>query len=125
MASLTKWLSVRLRTKWLWVQVQSQSLETEKSFFDDQTKDFTINKANFPKNTLVYANEGNLTPVKGDLAIYLDYVVLGQLIPAKNSPQNLEDYECLPSDVKLVVPLSDVNSGKFSGLDKHLTLTMV
>ena len=27
LASLDKWLNVRLRTKWLWVQVQLQSLE--------------------------------------------------------------------------------------------------
>ena len=28
MASLAKWLSVRLRTKWFWVRVQLQSLHT-------------------------------------------------------------------------------------------------
>ena len=29
-ASLAKWLSVRLRTKWLWVRVQLQSLKSDK-----------------------------------------------------------------------------------------------
>ena len=28
LASLAKWLSVRLRTKWLWVRVQLQSLKS-------------------------------------------------------------------------------------------------
>ena len=40
-------------------------------------------------NTIQYSN---INLIKGDLAIYLDYVVLGELIPAKNSPQNLEDH---------------------------------
>ena len=32
MASLAKWLSVRLRTKWLWVRVQMQSLKTVNAY---------------------------------------------------------------------------------------------
>ena len=32
MASLTKWLSVRLQTKWLWVQVPLQSLKLQISY---------------------------------------------------------------------------------------------
>ena len=94
-------------------------------FFGDPTADFTINKANFLENTLTYAKQGNRRSVKDDFAIYLDYVVLGQLIPTKNSPQNLEDYECLPDEVKLVVLLYDMNSGKFLGLDKRLAFIMV
>ena len=94
-------------------------------FFGDPTADFTINKANFLENTLVYAKQGNRRSVKDDFAIYLDYVVLGQLIPTKNSPQNLEDYECLPDEVKLVALLYDMNSGKFLGLDKRLAFIMV
>ena len=43
MASLAKWLSVRLRTKWLWVQVQLQSLDANvycnfTTNFDDLNK---------------------------------------------------------------------------------------
>ena len=33
LASLAKWLDVRLRTKWLWVRIPLQSLETFTSFF--------------------------------------------------------------------------------------------
>ena len=32
-ASLAKWLSVRLRTKWLWVRIPLQSLKTKKVLF--------------------------------------------------------------------------------------------
>ena len=53
-----------------------KSIDTEKiwdkiSFLGDQTADFTITKTNFPENTLVYANQGSVTPMKGELAIYL------------------------------------------------------
>ena len=119
-----------LKTQVLLVTRNDKTTGTEKTwkkagFLGDQTTGFTINKANFPENKLVYANQGNITLVKDDLAIYLDYVVLGQLIPAKSSPQNLEDYECLPSEVKLVVPLYDLDSGKFFGFDKCLAFIMV
>ena len=80
-----------LKTQLLLSTGDEKKLDTEKiwntaGFFEDQTADFTINKANFPEYTLVYAKQGNVTPVKGDLAVYLDYVILGQLIPAGNSP---------------------------------------
>ena len=94
-------------------------------FLGEESADFTINKANFSENTLVYANQGNVTPGKGDLTIYLDYVILEQLIPARISPEDIEEYECLPNEVKLVVPLYDVGSGKFVGLGKRLAFIMV
>ena len=37
------------------------------------------------------------------LAVYLDYVILGQLIPAMNSPENINEYECLPNEVKMII----------------------
>ena len=73
----------------------------------------------------MYANRENIAPLNSDLAIYLDYVVLEQVIPAKNSSQNLEYFECLPNEVKLVVALYDVVSDKFWGLDKRLVFIMV
>ena len=73
----------------------------------------------------MYANRENIAPLNSDLAIYLDYVVLEQVIPAKNSSQNLEYFECLPNEVKLVVALYDVDSDKFWGLEKRLVFIMV
>ena len=73
----------------------------------------------------VYVNQRNVTPVKGDLAIFLDYVILGQLIPARNKPKDTEECECLPNKVKIVVPLYDVESSKFLGLENRLAFIMV
>lgn len=63
--------------------------------------------------------------MKGELAIYLDYVILGQLIQAMNTPENIEEYECKPNEVKLNTTLYNVDSGKFLGLDKRLAFIMV
>ena len=67
---------------------------TNLSFFRDQVDDFTINFTfSFPLNTLIYVNQGNTTPVKSDLAVYLDCAILQQLVPARNSPENIGKYE--------------------------------
>ena len=76
-----------------------KSADTEKiwdnlSFFRDQVEDFTISfTVSFPKNTLIYVNQGNTTPVKSNLAVYLDCAILEQLVPARNSPENIDKYE--------------------------------
>ena len=94
-------------------------------FFGYQTTNVTITNANFPGNTLVYANQGSVTPMKGELAIYLGYVILGQLIPELNCPGNIEEYERKPNEVKLITPLYDIDSGEFLGLKKSLAFIMV
>ena len=47
-------------------------------FFKKQRTDLTINKANFPESTLCYVNQGSISPVKGEQAVYLEFVILGQ-----------------------------------------------
>ena len=106
-------------------KADSEKIWNKAGFFRDQTTNFTINKANVPENSLVYVNQSNVTPVKGQLAVYLDYVILGQLIPAMNNPKNIDEYDCLHNEVKLVVPLYNVDSGHFLGLKKCLSFTIV
>ena len=85
--------------------------------FRDRKGEFIINKANFPENTLIYANQGSTSTLKGgDYAIYLDYVILGQLIYAKNLPDDFDNYRCQPDEVKLCVHLYNVETGQFKGL---------
>ena len=65
------------------------SLDTEliwnqNGFFCNQKGELTLNKVNFPENTLIYTNQGSILTLKGEEhAIYLDYVILGQLICSK------------------------------------------
>ena len=98
---------------------------TKLTFWGDQVADFTIIKLNFSEDTLEYTNQGNITPVKGDLAVYFDYVILGQLIPVMNSPENIDEYEWLLNEVKMLIPLYNADSGELSGLEKRLAFTKV
>ena len=63
-------------------------------FFGDQKGDLTVFKKNFPENTLMYSNQGTTSMAKGELAIYLINVVLGQVLPMLNCPPDLDNYVC-------------------------------
>ena len=115
-----------LKMQLLYLADDKPTLETEliwkkSSFFGDEKGEFTINKANFPENALIYANQGSILTLKtGDFAIYLDYIILGQLICAKNLSE-----ECKPDEVKLHVPLYNVDRGELQGLQNSLPYIMV
>ena len=65
----------------------SQKTETiwkSNGSFKEQRTYLTIKKPNFPENTLVYMNQGSISPIKGEQAIYLEFVILGQILPFAN-----------------------------------------
>ena len=88
----------------------------------------TIPKANFPENTLVYVNQGSvLLVIGGGQAIYLDFVVCGQLMPVANPDPsiNLETHVFKENEVLLYVPIYNKAAGLYGGLTKklaHITL---
>ena len=55
----------------------------------------------------------------------LDYLILGQLIPAKNNPEIFDEYECKQNEVKLFSPLYDINNSTYLVLDTLLAFIMV
>ena len=73
-------------------------------FFNDQRTDLTIVKGNFPKNTLVYVNDGTITPVKGGNAMYFEFVILAQIMPVANPPPdlNLDTYKFQENEVLFI-----------------------
>ena len=69
----------------------SEKVWQESGFFDDRRSDLIIPKANFSENTLCYVNQGSNSLVKGGgRAIYLEYVVLGQLMPVANPDPEID-----------------------------------
>ena len=100
-----------LKTQLLFISNDEKSTETERiwkhllNFLNEQKGDFTILKTNFPRNTSAYANQGTISTIKSDYELHLDYVILVQLIPARNSPENITEYKCFYSKVKLFVLL--------------------
>ena len=61
----------------------SEGIWLRNGFFGDQRSDLIVSKEHFPENTLIYSNQGVITNLKaGDRAIYLDYVIIAQILPA-------------------------------------------
>ena len=103
-------------------ECNTEKIWEEPGFFKDQRIDLTIPKANFPENTLVYINQVSISQMKDGEAIYLEYVVLGQIMPVANpdpaidfDKNEFKENECL-----LYVPLYNTENGLFRGLGKRL-----
>ena len=64
-------------------------------FFKDIKPGLNLEKVNMPENTLYYVNQSFLSTVKsGDIAMYNQKFILGQLIAAANQPKDIATYEC-------------------------------
>ena len=118
--------SLRMQTMLSLKDDKGDSSSTEKmwksnGFFGDQKTNLTIIKANFPENTLVYVNNGSIFAVKGGkTAVYLGYVILVQILPVMNSPDNLDNYQYKDNEVLLYVPLYNTQNGLYRGIKKSL-----
>ena len=106
-------------------QKNSEKVWHKPGFFGDRKGKFTNFKVNFPENTLVYANQGAVSTVKGEISIYLDYVALGQIIPMRSCPSDIDGYVCEKNEVKMYVPMYDLTSGSFKGIEKRIGYIMV
>ena len=96
-------------------------------FFNEQRSDLTITKPNFLENTLVYVNQGSILTVKSRHAIYLEFVIIDQLMPIANPDPKIdpEKHEFKDHEVLLFVPVYNTVTGMYSGLTKklaHVTL---
>ena len=100
----------------------TEKIWEESGFFKEQRIDLTIPKANFPENTLCYVNQGSVSQVKDGEAIYLEYVILGQIMAVVNpdSSIDLNDYQFKENECLLYVPLYNKETGLFRGLGKRL-----
>ena len=88
----------------------------------------TILTANIPENTLVYVNQGSVSLAKGGgQAIYLEFVVCGQLMPIANPDAtiNLETHVLKENQALLYEPIYNKTTGLYGDLTKklaHITL---
>ena len=100
----------------------TENIWKNSGFFKDQRIDLTIPKANFPENTLCYINQGTVSQVKDGEAIYLEYVILGQIMPLANPDPSidLDNYKFKDNECLLYVPLYNTETGLFKGLGKKL-----
>ena len=91
-------------------------------FFKEQRTDLTIKKPNFPENTLVYVNQGSISHIKDEQAIYLELVILGQILPfAYPDPKiKLDNHDFKDNEVLLFVLSYKTETGLYQGLKKKL-----
>ena len=70
---------------------------------------------------MVFCNQGATSVLKaGDYAVYLDYVIIAQIIPASNCPPDLDNYVFKENEVLIYVPLYNTETGHFRGIKKWL-----
>ena len=70
---------------------------------------------------LVYCNQGAISVLKAeDYAVYLNYVIIAQIIPASNCPPDLHNYDFKENEVLIYVPLYNTETGHFRGIKKWL-----
>lgn len=85
-----------------------------------------LKKPNFPENTLVYCNQGTILTLKaGYYAIYLDYVILSQIILANNCLPDLANYVLKDNEVIIYILLHNTETSHFRGIRKGLGFIMV
>ena len=93
----------------------------ENGFFKDIRPELNLEKVNMPENTIYYVNQAFLSTVKnGEIAMYVQNFIIGQLIFAANQPNDISDYVCLPNEVKLLSCVYDLESGEFKGVRLQL-----
>ena len=100
---------------------QTELVWKDNGFFGDQRTDITIVKANFTENPLVYVNNGSITSVKGGHAMYLDFVILAQILPVANPPPglDLDTHKFQENKVLIYTPLYNTENGLYRGLTKN------
>ena len=101
----------------------SEKTWVENVFFGDQRAELTILQANFPENSLCYVNQGTVSLVKGgEQALYLDFVDLGQLIPAANANPEIDlDTDVFEeNEVIMYCPVYNKSTGLYGGVTKNL-----
>ena len=99
----------------------------ENRLFKDQITDLTIGRSNLPENTLAYVNNGSITPVKGGYTMYLESVILVQILPIANPPPgiDLDKHNYKDNEVLIFTLLYNTENGLYRGLTKklgHITL---
>ena len=98
-------------------KLSGEKVWKENGFFKDVRPELNLEKVNMPENTLYYVNQAFISTVKnGDIAMYVQNFILGQLILASNQPKDINKYICEQNEIKLLSCVYDLESGEFKGL---------
>ena len=98
-------------------KLSGEKVWNENGFFKDIRPELNLENVNMPENSLFYVNQAFISTVKnGDIAMYVQNFIIGQLIFAANQPKDISQHECLPNEVKLLSCVYDLETGEFKGV---------
>ena len=107
-------------------KLSGEKIWKKDGFFKDVRADLNLEKVNIPENCLLYVNQGFLSTVKsGEIAMYLNNFVIGQLIIAANQPKDIDTYVCLKNEVKLLSCVYEIESGQFKGIREQVAFIVL
>ena len=107
-------------------KLSGEQIWKKNGFFKDVRAELSLEKVNIPENCLIYINQGFLSTVKnGEIAMYLDNFIIGQLIIAANQPKDIESYVCSQNEVKLLSPVYEIETGQFKGIRKQMAFIVL
>ena len=85
--------------------------------FSDTRPELKLEKKNIPE----YVNQSYLSTINnGDISMYHDNFILGQLLISANQLTEIENYSCKANEVKLHTCIYDLTTGEFQGLKTEL-----
>ena len=98
-------------------KISGERVWRNEKFFKDTKPELNLEKNNIPKNSLLYINQSYISTVKnGDLAMYHQNFIIGQLIVVANQPPEIDQYVCKGNEVKLYTCIYNLQTGEFLGL---------
>ena len=107
-------------------KLSGEQIWKKNGFFKDVRAELSLQKVNILENCLIYINQGFLSTVKnGEIAMYLDNFIIGQLIIAANQPKDIESYVCSQNEVKLLSCVYELESGQFKGIRKQMAFIVL
>ena len=107
-------------------KLSGEKIWKKDGFFKDVRAELNLEKVNIPENCLLYVNQGFLSTVKsGEIAMYLNNFVIGQLIIAANQPKDIDTYVCLKNEVKLLSCVYEIESGQFKGIREQVAFIVL
>ena len=70
---------------------------------------------------MCYANQGSISSIKGEQAIYLEFVIIGQILPFANPDPKIDlgHYDFKDNEVLLFVPSYNTRTGLHQDLKKN------
>ena len=106
-------------------EISAERVWRQYGFFDSGKSYFSMEKVNYPENTILYLNQAYLTVKENKKIYYCDSFVLGQIVEAANPPEDISTYVLKENKVKMIRPKSNAETGEFLGLYETVRFMVV